>query len=409
MISFFNRVFSPRINLFLYSFLLLLTPFLMLQSYLQDAIGMFSEWSFYIAGIKLPFLAIAFVLLMVTLIIRFRKSLTRTRLSAWFVIVLMWLLSHHISDYYLDTPLYHLQHNWHYIAYGLFAFLAFQAYSVKFSNPAKVIRTIFFMAMLISSFDEFVQVFISSRIFDISDVAKDLWGTLMGILYLYFIYQDPSAILSKGWSIRAKNLKEYRDKPIALIFWLILFTFILQNVSASLTEPKYTGTVVFITLLIFLPVFLVVHLTRAKSEKIFFSVVGGILILLLATSFVNHYNKGVEYRKNGIILYKGIPLPYFDVMIFENGGFRFVDKKTFFNLADKNLLYKKSSDILLIGSGEKPIPRMGFPEDMESQFVFNHKKNKGLQVIILPTDQACKVFNRLKKEKKKVVFVIHQD
>jgi len=108
-----------------------------------------------------------------------------------------------------------------------------------------------------------------------------------------------------------------------------------------------------------------------------------------------------------MVVYRGVPIPYFDFMIFENGCFRPVDKKAYFNHPDINFFFTKASNILLIGSGQEAIPRMGFREDLTSQFIYNEVTGEPLQVIILPTEEACGVFNRLKREKKKVVFIVH--
>ena len=406
MIPFFNRVFTPRVNLTLYSLLLLITPFMMLQNYLQDAIGMLSDWSFTAGGVKIPYLVAAFTIFIVVMFYVFRKSVTRRRMLVWGIIILMWILGQQISDFYLDIPFYQLQHNWHYFAYGIFSFLAYQLFSTKQKSPAGIILRVFFMAMLIATFDEIAQVFISSRIFDLSDVAKDLWGVIMGLLFLFFIYNDPSAILKKGWRIRERKLADYLKNPVALIVWLMIFSLILLFVSSSLTDSKYAVNVVFISLLIFLVVFFIVHLTRTKSEKRFFGVIAGLLIIVFVVSLVRNHDRNITYHKTGLTIYRGLPIPYFDIMIFENGWFRIVDKKDFFNNTDIRFLFKKASNILLIGSGEEAKPRMGFPEDLESQFVFNKETGRGLQVIIQPTEEACKVFNRLKKEKKDVLFII---
>lgn len=409
MIRFLNRTFTPRSNLFFYSLLLLITPFMMLQNYLQDAIGMLSDWSFSVGGAHFPFLAGAFVLFVSALVIIFRKSITKKKLVVWIIILIMWVIGQTISDYYLDTPFYHLQQNWHYFAYGIFAFLAYQFFSLKHKDPAKIILRIYLMAMLISSFDEMAQVFISSRVFDTSDIAKDLWGVTMGILFLFFLYNNPAPMFKQGWSVREQKIKQYMTNPLSVVLWIIIFTYILLFVSSSLSDQRYTLTVVFITVFLFLLIFFTVHLTRTREGRWFFGVMAATILIITVISVVQHSEKSITYHKSGLVVYHGIPLPYFDVLIFENGGVRFVDKKKYFNQADKKMLYKKASQILLIGSGKAIIPRMGFPEDFESQFVYNHVTGKGLQVIILPTEEACKVFNRLKKEKKKVAFLIHND
>ena len=110
-----------------------------------------------------------------------------------------------------------------------------------------------------------------------------------------------------------------------------------------------------------------------------------------------------------MIVYKGIPIPYFDIMIFPDGTFRLVDKKIYFNQKDKvNRIFKYANDILLIGSGENGEGGMGFiDEQRETQFIFNSQKKLPLQVIVLKTPDACKEFNLLNKKGYDVMFIIH--
>ncbi|MFO7723202.1 MAG: VanZ family protein [Bacteroidales bacterium] len=395
-----------RNNLLFYSLLLIITPFLMLQNYLQDAIGLLSAWSLNLGSVKIPYILIAFFILLISLIIRFRNGFTKKRILAWLAILLMWIVAQNIADYYLNLPFYQLQNNWHYFAYGIFAFLAYQYYSGKNTNPAHLIIRIFFTAMAISTFDEIMQGFISSRVFDISDIAKDLWGVLMGIIFLFFVYADV-ALFKKGKRIREKKLKDYLSNPLAMLVYMLLFTFILLNVSSTLSDAGYGFVTVGITSGIFLIIFLLIHITREKTEKIVIGSILGVLVIILGISVSSNFNRNITQCNPGMVVYKGVPIPYFDFMIFENGCFRPVDKKTHFNHPDINFFFTKASKILLIGSGQDAIPRMGFREDLTSQFIYNEVTGEPLQVIILPTGEACKVFNRLKREKKEVVFIVH--
>jgi VanZ family protein len=377
----------------------------MLQNYLQDAVGMFSGWSYHVGGIKIPFVLTFFLLFLVFIIFRFRKDINPKNVIVWLIIFLLWVLGRNSTDFYSNLPFYQLQNNWHYFAYGIFAFLAYQFFSVKTSNPAKVIYSIYFMALFISTFDEAMQIILSNRVFDISDIAKDVWGVLMGILFVVFIYKDYE--FYKGWKLRENKIKDYLNNPLAIILFLFVFSYTLLLVSSLLTEAKYGFNIVFIALSIFFIFFFIFHKTRKKSGKIAFTAIFGVLIVLQGISIALNFNRNITFNITGLTVYKGIPLPYFDIMIYENGIFRPVDKKTTFNQIDKKFFFEKASNILVIGCGKDRKLRMGFPEDLESQFIFNEKSGKALQVIMLPTSDACKVYNRLKKEKKKVVFLIH--
>jgi VanZ family protein len=397
---------TARNNLLFYSLLLIITPFLMLQNYLQDAIGMLSSWSLHIGALKIPYILIAFFALILYLIITFRKSFTKKRLLAWLAILLMWVLAQNIADYYLNLPFYQLQNNWHYFAYGIFAFLAYQYHSEKETDTAQLITRIFFSAMAISTFDELMQGFISSRVFDISDIAKDLWGVLMGIIFVFFIYRNEN-LLRKGNNIRERKIRDYLKNPLAMLTYFMIFTFILLNVSSFLSDAKYGFETAGITLGVFFIIFMIIHLTREKSEKIIIGGILGVLLIILGISVITNFNRNITHCEPGMVVYKGIPVPWFDFMIFENGCFRPVDKKTYFNHPDINFFFTKASGILLIGSGKEAKARMGFREDSVSQFIYNEVTGEALQVIILPTEEACEVYNRLKREKKSVVFIVH--
>jgi VanZ family protein len=403
----FSKLFTARINFFLYSLLLVLTPFLMLQHYLQDAIGMFSDLSFNIIGISIPIVVVLGIALMLFLIIRFHGELNLRKLIVLAIIVLLWLLGQQCSDYYLNLPYYQLQHNWHYIAYGIFSILAYQLFVRKNISTSRIIIAIYLRALLISSFDEAAQIFLSRRVFDVSDIAKDLWGVLMGMLFIFFIYDTRHKIFEKGWRISRAKPADYFKHPVSLLAMLFIFAFIFLNVSSLLSDSAYVVQIVVASIIIFIPIFLLIHFSYSKrGRRVVFTIITS-LLLIQGISFAVNYNKGITYQRNGLVVYRGIPIPYFDIMIFENGFFRLVDKKDVFNQTDIRFIFTKASDILLIGSGEQERPRMGFPEDLESQFLFNLETRRPLQVIILPTAMACDVYNRLIAENKKIVFIIH--
>jgi hypothetical protein len=93
-------------------------------------------------------------------------------------------------------------------------------------------------------------------------------------------------------------------------------------------------------------------------------------------------------------------------MIYSNGSFRLVDKKHFFNQRDRDFLMKQKSDIIMIGSGSDGLGGKGF-SDPQHLFLFNKWSGTGTQVIIQRNSEAIQTFNRLKSEKKNVLFVIH--
>jgi hypothetical protein len=113
------------------------------------------------------------------------------------------------------------------------------------------------------------------------------------------------------------------------------------------------------------------------------------------------------YHRFGLTVYKGVPVAYFDLMIHTDGTFRLVDKKHQFLVPDRTRFLKEQPDILLISSGEYGRGGNGFASKRTSQFVYNAYSGRGTHVLILNTRDACTTFNRLLKEHKNVLFVLH--
>lgn len=406
MISAKKEVLSPKLNLLLYSLLLILFPLLLLQNFMQEIIGTLSSLTFGFMGIEVPYIVAIALLIFTVFLVAAKKTLNKRQLISWAIALFLWFLGQQITDYYLNNSFYDLQNNWHYLAYGLFAFIAYNSLSKNQKSTSSLILNIFIWAFIISAFDETLQIFLSNRVFDISDIAKDLLGTIAGIIVIFIGYKNPE-IIKNGWKIRENKIKDYFNNPLSTIVFLGIFTFILLFVSSNLTDSKYVMHILLITLLLFLVIFLLVHNTRTKKGRWMVALGFAILFAIQVFSFIKNYNNNITYHKSGITLYKGIPLLYFDVMIFENGSFRYVDKKTTFNNADISFFNEKASNILLIGSEENNKDRLGFPMAITSQFIYNLKQKKPVQVIILPSSQACKVYNRLKNEGKAVTFIIH--
>ena len=149
------------------------------------------------------------------------------------------------------------------------------------------------------------------------------------------------------------------------------------------------------------------HLSQFKLSRLIIIIVLVLAFVIQSISFLKFRNQNITDNRCGLIVYKGVPIPFFDMMIFPDGSFRLVDKKEIFNKRDLETIYARVDDILLIGSGYAGRSIEGFPEKSSVQFVFNHIKKKGLQVIILPTNEACDIFNRLRSEGKNVLFIIH--
>ena len=400
------KQYSPFINLILYSLLLIVTPFLLLQNYLQSAIGMLSEFSFEISGLTIPYIVLIAILIVITLILKNRKQLTGFRIISFIVVISLMIIGQKSTDYYFHHNFYDLQHNWHYFAYGIFSYIAYRFFKKKGKPPEKIILFTFLFAILISTFDEFIQIHISNRIFDICDIGKDIWGTVIGLVFIFFVVEE-GKIIKKGWKTRRKKIRDYFTNPFSMLIIELVFAYLLISISSVLTEISYSHIAVLISSGTFILFFLILHLSQLKIFRVVFIILLISIIFIQGYFYLKYKNKYIVHNSFGLTIYKGIPLPFLDIMIFENGFFRFVDKKHVFNRRDINTICSYSSDILLIGTGKFGKGGKGFPEDVITQFIFNKEKKNVLQVIILNTPEACIKFNQLKKEGYNVVFIIH--
>ncbi|MDP8241884.1 MAG: VanZ family protein [Candidatus Celaenobacter antarcticus] len=405
-----RNVHSPYfsgINLVLYSLLLIATPFLLIQNYLQQAIGMASDLSFNVWKLEVPYILAIAIIFVIAILVVFRHKITHFRIFACIVVILMVILGQHSTDYYFHHKFYELQHNWHYIAYGIFAYIIYRFLKEKELPSEWIILSTFITALSVSAFDETIQIFISSRIFDICDVAKDAWGTIMGMVVVFFVIES-GQITRNGWKLRQKKVRDYLKNPFSLLFLEVVFAYLFLLISSILSNKKYLSVAILLSIGVFLIFFLVFHNSQKKVYRNIFISIAIILVAFQSFFFIKYYNGNIIYNTKGLIVYKGIPIPYFDIMIYPNGTFRLVDKKTYFINPDKyNTIYPLSKDILLIGSGSDGKGGKGFPEDKEAQFVFNPKTKLPLQIIILKNKEACERFNELKKKGYSVLYIIH--
>ncbi len=401
-------LFQPKTHWFLYILLLILTPFLLLQNYLQSFIGQMSVQSFEIFSINFPYTVAIALFFIITLIIFLWKKFTSTRLIGWGIILFLFWIGQKSTDYYFNHDFYELQYNWHYFAYGIFAYLNYRRLSTKNIPPQKIILYTYIYAICISAFDEAIQMPLSNRIFDLGDIAKDLWGTIIGLVFIFFILEN-GKIIKNEWKIRQKNIKDYLQNPISLFLLEIIFAYILMVISSILTDTKYLFPAIGIPILIFIIFFFVIHFSQKKLYRNIFIILFIIFISIQGVFFYKYKDHNIVYYKNQLTIYKGIPVFYFDILIYPNGMFRLVDKKETFNKRDLKKIMSFSENILIIGSGESDTGGKGFPEDSESQFVFNYINKRGLQVIKLKTKDACKKFNQLCDEGKKPALILHYD
>ncbi len=402
-----SMFFSRTLQMVFYIALLVLTPFLMLQNYLQRAIGNISRAGFDLGSVFIPYVVLVGVIFIGSILFISLRKMDRWRWITLLNIIVLFRIGHLLSDYYFNHSFYELQFNWHYFAYGIFTFIAYRLFKEKGYSDAKMIKSIFALALSASTFDEVAQVFISSRVFDISDIGKDGWGTIIGLLFVFFMIEH-GRIVEEGWKVRHKKIKDYFQSPLSLIVFEAVFVLFLLFNSSLFTDKVFWLRIVVLTVLSSLLVFIILHLSQRKVFKRIYLGILILLILVQSVSFLLNRNKGITYHSNGLTVYKGFVIPFYDIMIFPNGTFRLVDKKSAFNARDLNTIFDKKSDILILGAGETGKGGRGVIEHFkEWDFIYNEHTLRAMQVFRLKNSRAIKLFNKLQKEGKNVLFIIH--
>ena len=379
----------------------------MLRNYLQSAIGSVSVSTFSVGRFSIPIVPTVAIVLAGLLLAIFRPRIARRHLIAAAVAIGMIALAQQITDYYFGHRFFELQMNWHYFAYGIFALLMYRDLKPRGLPFARIMLVTFGLALLYSTFDEGFQLMITSRIFDTSDIGKDGWGALTGITVLLIAKEQDVLARGKWKTIRRPTLKAYLDHASSVWVLLVSFTLMLLSYSSLLADARYAGTVLMLTLGTFAVFLMILHLSRirpAGRALLGLAVIGA---LALAVQMVRHRNDQIVERRYAWTVYKGFPIPFFDVMIFRNGGFRLVDKKHLFNARDRKFLNGQGADIIIIGAGYRGEGGKGFPHQSGTRFIYNPVIERASQVIILPTPAACDRFNLLKGQGKNVLFVIH--
>jgi VanZ family protein len=398
---------APLLHVVLYSMLLVLTPFVLLQSFMVETIGKVSGYQVGLAGFHVPITLITASAVAVFLLIYFRSGLTPLRIAAIVIVLLLDALAQQITDYYFGQNFYDLMQNWHYCAYGIFGFIFYRYLARRGTSLTRSMLAIYWTALALSAFDETFQKYMSARIFDICDIAKDSWGTLMGMILLFMGGSHARALLADWKRVRHPNLRGYVEHPFTLLLLMTVLSFFWLCFSSLLTEFEYAPTALALTVGAFLLFFALFHASQFKWGKYALLTVFGACLVAQTFYFVRNRSENVVHNQFGLTVYKGIPLVFFDAIIFPDGTFRPADKKHYFNSRDQRFLLSWKPDILLIGSGAFGKGGNGFFEKSVVQFIFNDHIGRGTQVIILPTPQACREFNRLKQEQKSVLFVIH--
>jgi hypothetical protein len=391
----------------LFAIFVVATPFVVVTKFLQGAVHEISHFSFRLLGHSIPIIAFSVILAFVAFLIWQRKNINSRRVFGGLFVIGMISISMYLQDLYGGMAVFDLQSNWHYITYGTYVFFFFRAHNLRHMPINKRVLYSYASAFLMSSFDELFQYFLSNRIFDVSDIAKDAWGCCMGLIVLFFVSETYGRIEFKRARIWKKRFVDYFKDPLTTLMIVWTFTFFMIIISPLITDHKYIILSFSLAAVTFAIVFAIIHFTQFKPFRIAILAVVIILVSALGVSFARNHNRNITYASYGLVVYAGLPVPFFDLLIYPNGMPRLVDKKHFFNNTDKNFLLDNKPDILLIGSGWSGLGGKGFAREEGTYMLFSNETVKAAQIVILKTPEAIKLFNRLREEGKKVLFVLH--
>jgi len=268
----------------------------------------------------------------------------------------------------------------------------------------------FVCAIGMSVFDEFFQYFMSNRIFDISDIAKDSWGSIIGLILVLFVAQRWGTVNVKEHTLWQRNLKDYINNPLGAFTVTGTFSLMAIMNSPLMTDDRHAFILMSIILVSTVFVLAVIHLLQFPRIRIVLISFAVLLLVALSGSFLMNKNSNITYAKDGVTIYRGLPVIGWDLMIYPSGFPRLVDKKHFFNGQDKQFFLKQENvDILLFGSGYEGNGAKGFKKEEGAFFIYNEYHQKATQVIIMKTQDAVKIYNRLMEEGKRVLFVLHSN
>ena len=332
----------------------------------------------------------------------FRRQLAGHRILGIVALSVMVAMGGWISDYYLGYSPLDIRKYWHYLLYGLLVLLAYRAYPPIRMEAADFIYLAVALTLLISSLDEAFQGFISHRVVDLSDIAKDLWGTCMGLIVVFLLIESGERVRLSRQMASPRLFGCFRHiSPLTIC---VIGGASLLLTSSVLTEFRYWPHAIILAMVLTSLVLLGVRICARRQKPITICLLLALLMASVLFLDMQHAFTDVMYCRKGLVTCGPIPIPFFDVLIRSDGSFRLVDKKESFNRRDLQVLLHGSPDILLLGYRIRdshltlPVGR----EDLCSDPV-QHKT----QIIVLSPEEACKEFERFVSMGLKVVLVIH--
>lgn len=401
------NVFSPVTQLVAYCVWLLFLPPMLMYNHLAQAISRTTNLVIDVGGHALPVVPVVGAALVAIVAVFVPRYATRVRALAVLGCVAMVTVSYHVCDVYADLPFYDIRQNWHYGAFGLLTVLALRAFS-GFPTGRRLLYAYLF-ALCFYAADECAQLFLRSRVSDFNDIAKNGIGSLLALVVYAFIVHDGRILGSSP--VRHRRLSSYLDSPRSVLVLLFLFNYVLLFVSSLLPGFEYWAWVIGLTLVLTLSAWAVVHVSQWRAGRVALALAGLVVVVGLGASFLRHRDGHIVHYSPGLIVYKGIPVPLADVIIYPSGLLRPVAKKPFFNNDDREYILSQKPDVVVIATGDDGSGGVGFgaPGSRLSRLVFNPATGRPTQFVLRPSAEAVEDYNRLQQRGTgRVLFIAYQ-
>ena len=136
----------------------------------------------------------------------------------------------------------------------------------KGKNDSQIIINTFVMALAISTLDELLQMPLSNRIFDIGDISKDLWGTMIGLLFIYLILENGRIFKEKTF-IEKKMMSDIYQNPVSLLIALFIVSYIFMVIASLLTESEYLFAAVLTTIVLSIIIISTIYYLRNNKTR----------------------------------------------------------------------------------------------------------------------------------------------
>jgi hypothetical protein len=224
---------------------------------------------------------------------------------------------------------------------------------------------------------------------------------------VYFLFERYGTIDLKSIPHGRQPLSTYfRNSAVALVL-VTAFTLCFLVVSAMFSDPQFWYVVALGTTALFMVAVVILYLTRFKTGRRVCLAAVLVLVAAQSVSIGLHWGKGIMFHNSWLTVYNGIAFPVVDVLIYPNGMARPADKHhiTKHELATFFMPYEPS--ILVIGAESATGLDMYLDSRQGSYLVCDRARRRNVQVVVAPPHEAWNLFNKYKKENKKVMCVLH--